>query len=135
MRTYTELMSIPTLEERLLYLKCVNRVGEQTLAGHRQVMQSFYHSQEWKNFRKSIIVRDNGCELGLKNHEIDGLITIHHLNPIRVEDIYTHPEKLLDPENVICVSNEMHNAIHYGSEYGMNKPILRTKNDTCPWRK
>ena len=134
-RTYSELMTLSSFEERYEYLRLGGKVGESTFGYERYLNQVFYESKEWKAFRRSIIIRDKGCDLGVSGREISGLIMIHHLNPISVDDILRRRECLLDPENVICVTPNTHNAIHYGDESLLVKaPIERSKNDTCPWR-
>lgn len=110
-------------------------VGKETFGFERYLNQSFYSSVEWKAFRRDIIVRDMGCDLGIADREIRGLIMIHHINPISVDDIKRGHDCLMDPENSICTSFNTHNAIHYGDEKLLIvPPIERTKNDTCPWR-
>jgi len=136
-KTYSELIKLPTFEERFRYLKLDGVIGEETFGFDRYLNQAFYSSKEWKKFRRDIIVRDMGCDLGIEDREIGGLIMIHHLNPIAIEDILKrNVEVLLNPENVICTSANTHRAIHYGDENLLIKaPVERTKNDTCPWRK
>lgn len=135
-RTYRELIALPTFEERFRYLKLNGTVGEDTFGFDRCINQQFYNSQEWRRLRDEIIVRDNGCDLGLKGYDIGGRILIHHMNPVTVRDIQERSQYLMNPEYLICVSHDTHNAIHYGDENQLrNKlPIERTKNDTCPWR-
>lgn len=135
-RTYRELIALPTFEERFRYLKLNGSVGEDTFGFDRYINQQFYNSQEWRKLRDEIIVRDNGCDLGLKGYDIGGRILIHHMNPVSVRDIRERSQYLMNPEYLICVSHDTHNAIHYGDEkQSRNKlPIERTKNDTCPWR-
>lgn len=134
-RTYSELITLPTFEERYKYARLGGRVGESTFGYERYLNQLFYESKEWRDFRRSIIIRDRGCDLGVLDREISGLIMIHHLNPISVDDILQRRECLLDPENAICASPNTHRAIHYGDESLLIKaPIVRSKNDTCPWR-
>ena len=134
-RTYSELIKLKTFEERYRYLRTTNSVGEDTFGWDRHFNQMFYSSPEWKRFRRDIIIRDNGCDLGIEDREIRDLIMIHHIEPITVEDIVQRRACLLDPENVICVSRNTHNAIHYGDESLLVlPPIERLRNDTCPWR-
>lgn len=147
MKTYTELCRLPTYEERLEYLALHGEVGKDTFGFDRWLNQDFYQSREWRQFRDRIIARDMGCDLGCPDHPItdwvlrDGRpvrprISIHHLNPITKDDVLQHSEKLLDPENAICVSAATHKAIHYGT--GQNAKMLdgdRKPGDTCPWRK
>lgn len=137
-RTYSELITLPTLEDRYNYLKIGDGyVGEDTFGWDRYLNQQFYTSRQWRDFRHKIIVRDNGCEMALDGWEIKGKIIIHHLNPIRKEDIlYSVEDVLLNPENIVCVSHSMHNAIHFGDISLLPQdPIERRPNDTCPWRR
>ena len=134
-RTYSELIAIPTFEERFKYLQLNGNVGDETFGYDRMFNQRFYSSLEWKRLRDEIIFRDNGCDLGILDRRIMGKILIHHMNPIMLEDIQKSSEFLLNPEYLICTSFETHNAIHYGDENLLFKaPIERTKYDTCPWR-
>lgn len=134
-RTYSELITIPTFKERYEYLRLKGFVGEKTFGYDRYLNQSFYRSREWMDIRDYVIVRDNGCDLGMPGHEIHGRILIHHMNPITKEDILRRSEFLLDPEYLISTIKLTHDAIHYGDEnLLMDEPIVRTKNDTCPWR-
>ena len=134
-RTYSELIAIPTFEERFKYLQLNGNVGAETFGYDRVFNQRFYSSLEWKRLRDEIIFRDNGCDLGILDRRIMGKIFIHHMNPIMLEDIQESSEFLLNPEYLICMSFETHNAIHYGDENLLFKaPIERTKYDTCPWR-
>ena len=134
-RTYSELILLPTFEERFKYLQLNGRVGDDTFGFDRYINQNFYRSAEWKRIRDLIIMRDNGCDLALEGYEIYGRILIHHMNPITVKDVELSTEYLMNPEYLICVTHNTHNAIHYGDEKLINKgPIVRTKNDTCPWK-
>ena len=135
-RTYSELRTLPTFEERYRYLQLNGSVGKDTFGFDRYLNQVFYRSQEWKSIRDFVIVRDNGCDLGVEGYEIHGRIIIHHLNPLTVKDITTASIYLLDPEYLICTTHNTHNAIHYGDEgLLISAPIVRTRNDTCPWRR
>lgn len=136
-KTYSELRQLSTFEERFEYLRLFGTVGKDTFGFDRYINQQFYRSREWKTVREHIIVRDGACDLGIPGREINGSIYIHHLNPIEVEDIADATEFLLNPEYLICVSQETHNAIHYGdSSYTKRNQIVeRAPNDTCPWRK
>lgn len=136
-KTYTELKQLKTFEERFKYLKLNGRVGEETFGFDRYVNQKFYRSSEWKQLRNHIIVRDNGCDLGIEDKDIYGRVYIHHMNPISVKDIDNVSEYLLNPEYLVVVSHDTHNAIHYGDESYLknNQVITRTKNDTVPWKK
>ena len=134
-RTYSELCQLSTFEERFDYLRLNGSVGKDTFGFDRYLNQQFYRSSEWKRIRDRVILRDNGCDLGVEGYEIRGRILIHHINPISVEDIYTMSDLLMNPEYLICVSHRTHNAIHYGDEsLIITAPIERTQNDTCPWR-
>ena len=134
-RTYTDLVLLPTFEERYRYLQLDGRVGEDTFGFDRYLNQIFYRSQKWKSVRDHVIVRDNGCDLGIEGREIHGRIYIHHMNPITLKDIERESAFLLDPEYLISVTHDTHNAIHYGDENLLIKPpVERNKNDTCPWR-
>lgn len=142
-RTYSELITFPTFKERYNYLRLGGTVGLDTFGFDRIFNQMFYSSKEWKDFRREIILRDTGlgnycCDLGVQGYEIIGQkILIHHLNPINLNDIKNSDISILmNPENVICTTMNTHNAIHYGYENNVIKePIIRTRNDTCPWRK
>lgn len=135
-RTYSELITIPTFEERYRYLKLSGRVGEDTFGFDRYLNQIFYKSNEWLDVRDYVIVRDGGCDLGMPDREIFGKILVHHMNPIRQEDILRRSKWLLDPEYLICTIKNTHDAIHYGDESLLIlPPIERKKNDTCPWRR
>ena len=134
-RTYSELITLPTFEERYQYLKIGGTVGEETVGFDRYLNQSFYKTKEWLRIRDHVIVRDQGCDLAMIDREIRGKILIHHMNPITKEDIVRRSKYLLDPEYLICTVKNTHDAIHYGDESLLIKaPIERQKNDTCPWR-
>lgn len=135
-KTYSELITLPTFEERFQYLRLDGIVGESTFGFDRYLNQIFYQSQKWKQIRDFVIIRDNGCDLGVEGYEIYGRILIHHMNPITIKDIERESEFLLDPEYLITTVHNTHNAIHYGDENLLiTAPIERTKYDTCPWRK
>lgn len=135
-RTYSELITLPTFEERYRYLKLGGRVGEETFGFDRYINQIFYQSDEWKSIRDFVIVRDGGCDLGMPDREIHTRILVHHMNPIRQEDILRRSKFLLDPEYLICTIKNTHDAIHYGDESLLIlPPIERKRNDTCPWRR
>lgn len=134
-KTYSELMLLPTFEERFRYLQLNGSVCKETFGFDRYLNQNFYRSAEWKRVRDKVIIRDNGCDLGIEDRLIYGNVLIHHMNPINDKDIYNLTDILLNPEYLICVSHNTHNAIHYGNEELLVKaPIVRTKNDTCPWK-
>lgn len=135
-RTYSELIQLPTFEDRYRYLRLNGVVGEETFGFDRYLNQVFYRSQRWKEVRDYVIIRDNGCDLGISDREIHSRIIIHHMNPIKLSDIEKESAFLLNPEYLISVSHNTHNAIHYGDENLLIQPIVeRSKNDTCPWRK
>lgn len=135
-RTYSELSRMASFKERFEYLRLDGAVGTETFGFDRYVNQQFYRSQEWKRIRNEIIVRDNGCDLGIEGFEIHGRIYIHHMNPIMLKDIVHQTDFLLNPEYLICTTHQTHNAIHYGDESLLStlEPVQRTRNDTCPWK-
>lgn len=135
-RRYSELCKLKTFEGRFEYLRLDGQVGKDTFGFDRIFNQRFYTSTEWRRIRDHVIIRDNGCDLGVEGHEIYGnRIIIHHLNPISLEDIERQSAYLLDPEFLITTIHSTHNAIHYGDESLLIRaPIERSKNDTCPWR-
>lgn len=135
-RTYSELIQLPTFEERYEYCRTKGRVGEDTFGHDRYLNQNFYQNDpEWLRVRDYVIVRDNGCDLGVEGREIYGSIIVHHLNPITANDIINRTKYLLDPEYLICTMKRTHDAIHYGdSNLLIKDPVVRRPNDTCPWR-
>ena len=134
-RTYSELITLHTFEERFKYLQLNGQVGESTFGFDRYMNQVFYRSQKWKSIRDFVIIRDCGCDLGVEGYDIHGKIIIHHMNPLSMRDIETESDFLLNPDFLICTTHNTHNAIHYGNENLLvTAPIERTKNDTCPWR-
>lgn len=134
-KTYSEMMLLPSFEKRLEYLKIPKCVGEETFGSKRYLNQNLYHhSPIWKSIRKKIIVRDNGCDLSVPGLEIFGRIIVHHINPITVEDILRNADLLFDPENLVCVSKETHDCIHYSSDAILPRITVRHQNDTCPWK-
>lgn len=137
LKTYTELSRLKTFEERFEYLRLNGRVGKDTFGFDRIFNQMFYRSAEWKRVRNHVIIRDNGCDLGIEGREIYGQrIIIHHLNPISLDDIDKKTDILLNPEYLITTIHTTHNAIHYGDENLLDRaPIERSRNDTCPWRR
>lgn len=134
--TYSELIAFPTYEERFNYLKMDSQVGKDTFGFKRYLNQKFYHSNEWRHIRDLVIARDNGCDLAMEGYDIRGRIYIHHLNPLHEVDIVERTPYLIDPEYMVCVSQETHEAIHYGdAEYGKKGIIVeRFKYDTVPWK-
>lgn len=148
MKRYSELIQYSSFDDRFNYLKLSGRIGEDTFGFDRYLNQDFYQSSEWRRFRDKIIIRDEGCEMGLRDFPItdwiirNGIIIrpkiiVHHINPLSKDDILAHSDLLFDPENVICVSDLTHKAIHYGDlELAKPKEFReRTPFDTCPWRK
>lgn len=134
-RTYSELIKLPTFKERFEYLSLKGCVGKETFGWERYINQAFYRSKEWKDVRNFVIVRDCGCDLGIPGREIPDRILIHHMNPILPKDIVLSNDFILDPEYLICTTHNTHEAIHYGSEdLLISEPVERTPNDTCPWK-
>lgn len=135
-RTYKELIRIPSFEERYEYLKLSGKVGADTFGFDRYLNQVFYRSGLWKSIRDEIIIRDNGCDLAFPGRDIEQGIVIHHMNPINVGDIIDSTEYLTDLNYLICVSDRTHKAIHYGNKENLLRdPIKRSQFDTCPWKK
>lgn len=134
-RTYSELITLPTFEERFKYLELGGTVGKETFGFDRYLNQRFYKTEEWKAVRHHVIVRDNGCDLGIEGRDIHGRIYIHHMNPLNAKDILDRSDYLLNPEYLITVTHRTHNAIHYGDEsLLLLAPVERSRNDTCPWK-
>lgn len=134
-RTYAELSTLLTFEERYQYLRLNGSVGETTFGFDRYINQKFYRSSEWKQIRNHVILRDNGCDLGVEGYEIHEKILIHHMNPIALSDIQNASDYLLNPDYLISVTLATHNAIHYGDETLLIRaPTVRRPNDTCPWK-
>lgn len=137
-RSYSEMIKLPTFEERFRYLKLDGFVGDATFGFNRYLNQIFYKSPEWRRLRHDIIVRDNACDLAVEGREIQyrGGILIHHINPITLDDIDKRSYILFDPDNLVVVTQRTHNAIHYGDESVLIQDYVeRRPNDTCPWRK
>ena len=138
-KSYNELIKLPTLIDRFEYLKTCNVVGDETFGSHRHLNQVLYNSIKWKEIRRHIILRDKGCELGIKDYPIRGHIIVHHINPITENDILTHSEKIFDENNLISCSLDLHNAIHYKNSAVLDQLYFnvyeeRYPNDTVPWR-
>lgn len=134
-KSYRELRRLRTFEERFDYLKIGGVVGRETFGFERYLNQTFYHSGEWKHTRRDIIVRDNGCDLGIRDREIFDRIIIHHINPITIEDIELGRDCIFDPDNLICCSHDTSNAIHYGDASLLIKfSQERRKGDTQLWK-
>lgn len=135
-KCYSELIALPTFEARFNYLYVGSKVGNPTFAAERYLNQSFYNSWEWKHIiRPRIITRDSGRDMALKGYDIFGRVILHHINPITIQDIEEMTPAVTDPENIVCVSNETHNAIHFSNKDGfLGEFVERKPNDTCPWR-
>lgn len=134
-RTYSELITLPTFEERFEYLKLSGTVGAETFGYDRYLNQTLYWSKEWKDFRREIIIRDHGCDLGVEGYEIHTRPLIHHINPITKEMILNRDPLIFSRDNVITTVHRTHNAIHYGdSNLIASTPVVRRQNDTCPWK-
>ena len=135
-KRYSELIRIPTFIERFRYLKTGGAVGRDTFGHDRYLNQLLYQSDEWKACRRDIIIRDGGCDLACEGFDVPVRALIHHINPITVEDVLYRRDCVFDPENLVLTSHNTHNAIHYGDEsLLMVEPVVRRRNDTCPWRK
>lgn len=136
-RTYSELIALPSFKERYKYLRLGGAVGEETFGCDRYLNQIFYKSKEWFAVRDEVILRDNGCDLAIPGREILTRAIIHHMNPLSKEDILNRTDFLLNPEYLICVSKRTHDAIHYSDDSILLPDILveRTRNDTCPWKR
>lgn len=134
-RCYHELKNIGSFEDRYEYLKLAGRVGQETFGWERYLNQILYRSKRWKAARDDVIIRDNGCDLGVEGFDIYDKIIIHHMNPITVKDLEENNPEIFNPEYLICTSDRTHKAIHYGDKSLLPKlPIDRKPNDTCPWR-
>lgn len=134
-RTYHELILLPSFMDRYEYLKLSADVGDSRFGFDRYMNQEFYSSREWRNFRNHIITRDSGCDLALQDYPIQGRAIIHHINPLTIEDFENHSNALFDPDNVVLVCNNTHQAIHYGTDELLPKAlIVRKPNDTIPWK-
>lgn len=135
MKTYSELIKLPTFKERFEYCLLDGNVGETTFGYDRYLNQQFYRSDEWRRLRYEIILRDEGCDLAMEGYEIGKRAYIHHLNPISQNDVIYHSRYLIDPEYLVCVTLDTHNAIHYGGiPRALQTSLERTPNDTCPWK-
>lgn len=135
LRCYRELIRLKTFDERFEYLKLKGIVGEATFGYDRYLNQLLYTSGEWRRIRRDIILRDNGCDLAVEGYDIQDIIIVHHMNPISVEDLIDFSEDVINPEYLICVSHDTHNAIHYGDKSLLTRePIERKPGDTCPWK-
>lgn len=134
-RTYSELARLETFEERYNYLRLRSQVGQSTFGYDRYLNQVFYTSSQWRSVRNVVIQRDNGCDLGIYGRDILDKIIIHHMNPLSVEDLENNIEDALNPDYLVCVTHNTHNAIHFGDSSLLNElPKDRTPGDTIPWR-
>lgn len=135
-KRYSELINLPTFEERFEYLQMKGSIGIDTFGFDRYLNQNFYHDAAWLKARDKVIIRDNACDLGIEDRDIGGTIIVHHLNPITKEDIFNREDWIFDPEYLICTSHRTHLAIHYGDSSLLEKssPVERKPNDTSPWR-
>lgn len=133
-KRYPELIELKTFEDRFNYLKLNGEVGVDTFGFDRYLNQKFYKSRQWLSIRDEVIVRDNGCDLGVIGYDIYGKVIIHHMNPITIDDIKHNSDFLINPEFLICTTFDTHQAIHYGDDLKRANPVERTKNDTCPWK-
>lgn len=134
-RCYSDLILLESFKERYDYLKLHGKVGEETFGLDRYVNQSLYRSRKWKRIRAQVIIRDNGCDLGVDGRELSEYIIVHHMNPITLEDIEEERDSVFDPEYLICCSTRTHKAIHFGDENLLPKEFIgRRPNDTCLWR-
>ena len=134
-RTYPEMMSFDSFYDRFNYLNLSGQVGKDTFGYDRYLNQAFYKSAEWQRLRNEIILRDEGCDLAHPDYQIVGRVYIHHLNPVTKKDVLDRSDLLLNPEYLVCVSYDTHQAIHYGDENLLQPDlIIRRPDDTCPWR-
>ena len=134
-RCYSDLIQLETFKERYYYLKLHGKVGEDTFGFDRYINQSLYKSNKWKRTRSQVIIRDNGCDLGIEGHELDNYIVIHHMNPLTLEDIEEERDVVFNPEYLISCSSRTHKAIHFGDENLLPKDFVEIRpNDTCLWR-
>ena len=133
--TYRMLSTFDSFEDRFEYLRLSGIVGAETFGSARYLNQGFYTSNEWKSIRNDVILRDDGCDLGVPGRLIRGRIIVHHLNPVSELEIVHGDESLLDLDNLVCTSFITHQAIHYGDKSLLfPDPIERRPNDTCPWK-
>ena len=138
MKSYTELSQLKTFEERFEYLKTHSNIGIETFGSYRYLNQVLYkNTPEWRSIRSKVILRDNGCDLGIPGLELESKnIVIHHMNPVKIEDVLNRNPDIFNSEYLICVSRATHNALHYGDLASAPKgPVKREPNDTCPWKK
>ncbi len=135
-KSYSELSKLPTFKERFEYLQLKGKVGHQTFGSKRYLNQMLYHIAEWKQVKRKVIIRDNGCDLGIEGREIHGPISVHHINPITEEDILKRSPKVFDMDNLISTSYMTHKAIHYSNIDLLQEDYSpRELFDTCPWKR
>lgn len=135
-RSYSELKRLDSFEDRYAYLRLGGAVGEETFGFDRWINQVFYRSPEWKSARQRVILRDQGCDLGVPGHDIHVELLVHHMNPVTKADIVGRVDWILDPEYLITTCHATHNAIHYGVEHFAPPVVLeRSPHDTTPWRR
>lgn len=135
LKTYSELITLPTFEERFKYLELDGMVGDETFGFDRYLNQKFYRTSEWRKVRQEVILRDDGCDLAIEDRPIFSRIIIHHINPISIDDIKLKEDWILNPDFLICTSKRTHDAIHYSDESILfSEPIERSPYDTCLWR-
>lgn len=133
-RSYSELRRFDTLETRFRYLQLNGQVGDSTFGFDRYMNQLFYQSAEWRQIRRLVIIRDEGCDLGIPGYEIHKGLYIHHMNPMTIDEISSGDPRILDPEFLITVTHKTHNAIHYGTEQQLPRlPVDRKAGDTKLW--
>lgn len=134
-RRYSELIRYDTFLDRYHYLNLVGQVGIETFGLDRYLNQTLYRSSKWRRTRNQVILRDNGCDLGVEGFDIFDKIIVHHINPLTIADIEDDVDEIYDPEFLICCSFDTHNAIHYGDERLLpSLPVERRPGDTCPWK-
>lgn len=135
MRTYSELSKLKTFEERFKYLMIGGAVGSETFGFDRYLNQALYNSPEWKKVRNEVIIRDNGCDLGIEGYEINKRALIHHMNPITMKQVIDRDPDIFNPEYLITTVHDTHNAIHYGDESILRNyiPVERKPGDTRLW--
>ena len=134
-RCYSDLIQLPTFDERLSYLRIASTVGSPTFGHERWMNQRFYTSAEWRSIRDYVITRDGGFDLGSQERPIPGKIIVHHMCPLTVDTLSQSDITILDPEYLISCSMDTHNAIHFGGVRPVTSPVERKPYDTCPWRK
>jgi hypothetical protein len=133
-RTYNEVQKLESFGERFDYLFLGGEIGMDTFGHSRHLNQLLYRSPEWRRTRDQVIIRDNGCDLGVPGFEIHDKICVHHITPITIDDVKHNRPTLYDLDNLICMSFATHNAIHFGNEeYAPPKLVVRTPGDTTPW--